>query len=328
MPTLPVWKPIAAAISHATQTRFEFTDAISVTGGCINRAWRIEGHDGVRYFVKLSDACKLAMFEAESAGLDAIAATKTVRVPQPITHGIAGEHAYLVLEYLELNNSGNARLFGEQLAALHRFTSDRANGEPYAAAEVNSGYSRPGCFATPYRDRSANRFGFHRDNTLGLTPQCNERSSDWIAFWCERRLGFQIDLAARNGYGGKLQEMGRQLMQRLPEFFDGYRPEPSLLHGDLWGGNHAYTADGTAVIFDPAPYYGDREADLAMTELFGGFAPQFYAAYRAAWPLDAGYATRKTLYNLYHVLNHANLFGGSYAGQAEAMMRRLLEGAD
>ena len=232
------------------------------------------------------------MFTAESAGLEAIAATRTVRVPQPIIHGTAGQHAFLVLEYLDLNGSGNAHLLGEQLAALHRCSSSQ--------------------------------FGFYLDNTLGETPQPNGWSSDWISFWREQRLGFQLDLAMRNGCGGKLREMKQRLMEKLPEFFDGYRPAPSLLHGDLWGGNHAYTVDGAPVIFDPAPYYGDRETDLAMTELFGGFDKEFYAAYRAAWPLDAGYSKRKILYNLYHILNHANLFGGGYTRQAEEMMQELL----
>lgn len=286
------WASIAAAIGHATGSRFEFADAIPLSGGCINQAWRMEAHNGSRCFVKLNEARKLEMLAAERAGLDAIAATRTVRVPQVITLGTAGEQAFLVLEYLELSGSGNARLLGKQLAALHRCVADQ--------------------------------FGFHRDNTLGETLQQNDWSFDWITFWRERRLGYQLELAARNGYGGKLREMGRQLMGRLPEFFEGYRPQPSLLHGDLWSGNHAYTADGVPVIFDPAPYYGDREADIAMTELFGGFGQEFYAAYRAAWPLDAGYATRKVLYNLYHILNHANVFGGGYARQAESMMRGLL----
>ena len=287
------WDAIAAAIGHATQTRFELAHTTPLSGGCINQTWRVEGRDGARYFVKLNDAHNLPMFAAESAGLEAIAATKTVRVPQPVTHGTTGQHAFLVLEYLDLNGSGDARLLGEQLAAMHR--------------------------------TQTSQFGWRQDNTLGETAQPNGWSSDWIAFWRERRLGFQLDLAARNGYGGKLQAMGHRLMERLPEFFDGYRPAPSLLHGDLWGGNHAYTMDGTPVLFDPAPYCGDREADLAMTELFGGFGQEFYAADRTAWPLDACYATRKNLYSLYHILNHVNLFGGSYAGQAEGMMQRLLE---
>ncbi len=286
------WKHITAAIGHTTQSRFELADATPISGGCINQAWRIEGRGGARYFVKLNDANKLTMFEAEHAGLNAIAATRTVRVPQPIAHGTASEHAFLVLEYLDLQSSGDARLLGEQLAALHR--------------------------------TQALQFGFPQDNTIGETPQRNTWASDWISFWREHRLGFQLDLAARNGHGGNLQELGHKLMERLPEFFDGCQPQPSLLHGDLWGGNHAFTPDGTPVLFDPAPYYGDREADLAMTELFGGFDQNFYAAYRAAWPLHEGYATRKILYNLYHTLNHANMFGGGYARQAEGMMRRLL----
>jgi len=286
------WDAIATAIGHAIQARFDLADAVHMSGGCINQAWRIENRSGARFFVKLNDADKQSMFEAEHAGLDAMAATRTVRVPQPIAYGPAGEHAFLVLEYLDLRSNGNARLLGEQLAALHRNT--------------------------------ASQFGWQQDNTLGETPQHNDWSSDWITFWREQRLGYQLDLAACNGYGGKLQQQGKQLMERIPELFGDYRPVPSLLHGDLWGGNHAFTSDGTPVLFDPAPFYGDRECDLAMTELFGGFGQDFYAAYRAAWPLDAGYATRKVLYNLYHILNHANLFGGGYARQAEGMMHKLL----
>jgi len=282
------WDAIAAALPAG----FEFAHATPLNGGCINQAWRIEGRNGQRYFVKLNDANKLSVFETESAALDGIATTHTIRVPQVIAHGAAGEHAFLALEYFDLNNDGNARLLGQQLAAMHRNTAEQ--------------------------------FGYPHDNMLGGTPQRNGWSSDWIAFWREQRLGFQLELAARNGHGGQLQKMGRELMQLLPQLFGDYRPVPSLLHGDLWGGNHAYLADGTPLLFDPAPYYGDREADLAMTELFGGFAPEFYAAYRAAWPLDAGYATRKILYNLYHILNHANLFGGAYAKQAEGMMQQLL----
>jgi hypothetical protein len=130
-----------------------------------------------------------------------------------------------------------------------------------------------------------------------------------------QRLGFQLDLAARGGYGGRLQQRGGLLLDRLGALFD-HAPAASLLHGDLWGGNFSGDADGNPVIFDPACYYGDREADIAMTELFGGFSARFYDAYDAAWPLDAGYETRKTLYNLYHILNHLNLFGGGYATQA------------
>ncbi len=288
-------KPIAhisAAIYDATHRPFEVHNTTSVTGGCINQAYRLEGTDGSRYFLKLNDAKNLPMFVAEADGLNVITTTNIIRVPRPITHGIAGGQSYLVLEHLDLSSRGDEKRLGAQLAALHR--------------------------------SSAQQFGFAQDNFIGTTPQLNGWSSDWITFWREQRLGFQLGLAARNGYVGKLQDMGHRMMERLPGFFAGYRPQPSLLHGDLWSGNHAYIADGAPLIFDPAPYYGDREADLAMTELFGGFGSEFYAAYIASWPLDAGYATRKILYNLYHILNHANLFGGGYARQAEVMMQRLL----
>ncbi len=137
-------------------------------------------------------------------------------------------------------------------------------------------------------------------------------------------MGFQLDLAARNGYTRTIQRHGEKLRSRVAGLFTGYRPHPSLLHGDLWGGNIGCVAIGEPVIFDPAVYYGDREADLAMTELFGGFPAEFYAAYREAWPLDAGYPQRRILYNLYHVLNHLNLFGGGYLAQAERMMAQLV----
>ncbi len=289
------WESIADTIASVTGSQIEIGLCSPISGGCINQAWRIEGRDGTHYFIKLNDAHKLPMFSAETAGLSALVATESVRVPQPVAHGTAGEHAFLVLEHLELRGSGDARLLGQQLAALHHAQNEQ--------------------------------FGWQQDNTLGETPQRNTWISDWINFWREQRLGYQLELAQHNGYGGELQKMGKQLMEKLPEFFADYQPAPALLHGDLWGGNHAFMADGTPVIFDPAPYYGDRETDLAMTELFGGFDAEFYAAYRTAWPLHAGYGKRKILYNLYHILNHANLFGGGYARQAEGMMQRLLGGS-
>lgn len=282
---------ISAVISDATHRPFTLRDTTPVGGGSINEAYRLEGTDGLRYFLKLNDAQHLPMFVAEAEGLNAIVATNTIRMPHHIAHGSTGVQSYLVLEHLELSSRGDAALLGEQLAALHR-----CKGK---------------CF------------GFSQGNFIGTTPQPNAWSDDWIDFWRKQRLGFQLRLAAQNGYGGQLQRLGEKLLDALPAFFADYTPQPSLLHGDLWSGNHAFLADGTPTIFDPAAYYGDRECDLAMTELFGGYAANFYAAYRAAYPLDAGYATRRDLYNLYHILNHANLFGGGYARQAEQMMQRL-----
>jgi fructosamine-3-kinase len=144
-----------------------------------------------------------------------------------------------------------------------------------------------------------------------------------VRFLAEKRIGFQLDLAARNGHGRTLAADGEALLARLGDFFTDYTPPPSLLHGDLWGGNFA-AVEGEPVIYDPAVYYGDRETDIAMTELFGGFGPEFRAAYAEAWPLDDGYALRRDLYQLYHVLNHLNLFGGGYLSQARALLGRLL----
>ena len=287
---------ISTVIGEATHRPFQIRNSISVGGGSINAAYRLEGIDDTRYFLKLNDARHRAMFVAEAQGLAAIAATNTIRVPYAIAHGDANGQCYLVLEYLELSSRGDAKLLGEQLAALHR------------------------CIGVG--------FGFSQDNFIGTTPQPNSWKSNWIDFWREHRLGFQLRLAAQNGYGGQLQRLGEKLMDVLPAFFKDYTPQPSLLHGDLWSGNHAFIVDGTPTIFDPATYYGDRECDIAMTELFGGYSADFYAAYRVAYPLDVGYATRRELYNLYHILNHANLFGGSYARQAEQMMQKLLRNLD
>ena len=150
------------------------------------------------------------------------------------------------------------------------------------------------------------------------------RSSRWVQFWRERRLGYQLQLARANGHGGRFQVLGEKLLAKLDSFFSEANQAASLLHGDLWSGNYSFDSEGQPVLFDPAVYYGDRETDIAMTELFGGFPAAFYAAYRESYPIDPGYDVRKNLYNLYHILNHLNLFGGGYRSQAEQMMGSLL----
>ncbi len=284
---------ITRCISDALGRPVELADPREVGGGCINRTLVVQTRGGEPYFVKLNDAARLGMFEAEAEGLRELAAAKAVRVPQPLCSGRNGAQAFLVMEHVALAHDGGQTqpTLGRQLAVLHRVT--RA------------------------------QFGWQRDNTLGATTQLNAWHDDWVTFYRERRLRYQFDLATARG-GEHLQRLGEDLLERLPTFFSDYRPRPSLLHGDLWSGNAAASVSGEPVIFDPAVYFGDREADLAMTELFGGFSARFYDAYREAWPLDPGYATRKTLYNLYHVLNHFNLFGGGYAAQAEHMLRQLL----
>jgi fructosamine-3-kinase len=285
------WPGIAAQIGAACGRRFDPGRPQPVGGGCINRAV-VLGSQGTRFFVKLNAAGQLAMFEAEAAGLAEMAATESIRVPAPLCAGVAGAESFIAMEYIELQGGrGDEVAAGRQLAAMHRVTRER--------------------------------YGWERDNTIGSTPQPNLPSTDWVAFWRQQRLGHQLELAARNGYGGRLRQRGERLLEGLAALLD-HNPAASLLHGDLWGGNLGYDEAGEPVIFDPACYFGDREADLAMTELFGGFGHRFRAAYQEAWPLGDGYQVRKQLYNLYHILNHLNLFGGGYLSQAETMVDRLL----
>ena len=288
-----LWSCIAADITQSTGEVFTARHANAVGGGCINATYVLDD-EGRRYFVKLNAAARRAMFAAEAQGLEEIVRANVIRAPAPVCHGIAGDQAYLVLEFIALSRSGGAsqEQLGQQLAAMHRVT-------------------RP-------------RYGWTRDNTVGATPQHNTECDDWLEFWRTRRLGFQLQLAADNGYRGRLQSKGERLLAALPALLAGHTPPAALLHGDLWSGNYGVDARGAPVIFDPALYYGDRETDLAMTELFGGFSPRFYQAYNEAYPLPAGYRLRKSLYNLYHVLNHLNLFGGGYLAQAEQMLDRLL----
>lgn len=287
------WQVISEQISVVTGQAFQAKNTQSIAGGDINSAYCLS--DGQqRYFVKTNRAELVTMFEAEFFGLQELAKTSTVRVPNPIVCGQSDRQSFIVLEFLELGRKTAVfdRLFGEQLAQLHQLK------QPY--------------------------YGWQRDNTIGSSPQMNQQESDWLVFWQTHRLGFQLKLAAKHGYHGRLQTLGEKLCADLPKFFKHYRAVPSLLHGDLWAGNAACDAQGLPVMFDPACYYGDREADLAMTELFGGFGNDFYAAYNAVWTLDDDYSVRKTLYNLYHILNHLNLFGGGYGQQAERMMEQLL----
>jgi len=288
---------ISAWLSRNTGRSFAPAPAAEIAGGSVHRCvrWASESGDA---FVKLAAADSLTALEAEAAGLQALAAADALRVPAVLAVGHAGDHALLALEWLDLGapvegDGALQALLGERLAMQHRVTAPRC--------------------------------GWHRDNTIGATPQLNGWDDDWVQFFRERRLGVQLDLAARNALGTRGVERGRELGDRCGAFFSSYRPVPSLLHGDLWGGNWgAVSGSREPAIFDPAVYYGDRETDIAMTRLFGGFGPRFYAAYQATWPLDEAAGTRRTLYNLYHVLNHFNLFGGGYGRQAEGMIDKLL----
>ena len=261
------WRDIESAIREATAAPFAIDSRAASGGGCINECHVVRGQ-GRAYFVKLNSPDRALMFSAEAAALDELGRTQAVRVPRPICDGANSAASWIVLEHFELKPASDKsmRALGTNLARLHRVTS--------------------------------RQYGWSRDNTIGSTTQVNTPADEWVEFWRDRRLGYQLGLAESKGHV-RLVAGGKRLMEKLPAFFKGYRPAPSLLHGDLWSGNAAMLPGGEPVIYDPATYYGDREADLAMTELFGGFPSSFYEAYRTEYPLDPGYVIRKALYNLY-----------------------------
>ncbi|WP_017652468.1 fructosamine kinase family protein [Fortiea contorta] len=285
------WMEIDAHISRVTGEKFQSQQRRSVSGGCINQGYAV--CDGeLTYFVKINQASQVAMFEAEALGLEDMLTTASIRVPKPLCWGTAGNSSYIVLEWLEMGR-GNTQSWlemGRKLAAMHKATSSQG-------------------------------FGWKINNTIGSTPQINNWTADWAEFYTKHRLGYQFQLARRRGGSFPQQE---KLLAAIPELWVDHEVQPSLVHGDLWGGNAGCSVSGEPVIFDPATYYGDREVDIAMTELFGGFPAEFYQGYNEVFPLDAGYEDRKTVYNLYHILNHFNLFGGGYGSQANRMIDQIL----
>ena len=227
-------------IARQTATSFDGCQQTSIGGGCINSAYKLQTQDQT-IFIKTNQASLISMFEAEAQGLQELEALNCVRVPKIICFGTTDGHSYLAMEYIELGSlQGQApALLGQQLAQVHR--------------------------------HQPAYFGWQIDNTIGSTPQLNARSHNWVEFWQQQRLSQQLAFAARNGFNGALQKQGQKLVENIDVFFTNYSPQPSLLHGDLWAGNAAADDQGNPVIFDPACYYGDRETDIAMTELFGGF---------------------------------------------------------
>lgn len=282
---------IEAAISQEAGEDFHAMEIRSASGGCIHQSYLLRGENGV-YFVKVNDAARQDVFVAEAAGLKAISQADTIACPGPIHCGSFGQFSYLIMEGLTLSRaaSGSWELMGQQLAQLHRKTADR--------------------------------YGWHRDNYIGASPQHNDWHSEWADFFCQQRLRPQFEMARANGVSF---EHEAALYDAVRRSLTEHRPEASLLHGDLWSGNAGFLENGQPVIYDPATYYGDRETDLAFSEFFGGFPAAFYQAYNSEWPLPPGYQNRKELYNLYHVLNHANLFGGGYAAQARNMIGSLIK---
>jgi fructosamine-3-kinase len=266
--------------------------AEAVYGGDINQSASFEC-GGAPYFVKWNASAPPAMFPTEAHGLRLLASANAIRVPAVIAQGdaVGACPAFLVLEWIETggrrSNGGTMERFGAALAALHRHT--------------------------------AAQHGLDRDNFIGRLPQPNGQMASWAEFYRERRIGFQMELARQRGrLPGRREALLTRLMERLPGLLDDASIPPSLMHGDLWGGNYLVDERGEAVLIDPAVCYGHREMDLAMSELFGGFSPRFYEAYFEAYPTP-GYPERRALYQLYYVLAHLNLFGESYGGRVDSI---------
>jgi fructosamine-3-kinase len=290
-------------------------DRSPVGGGCIHEAWCLRLAGGDRLFAKTNRADAFDLLETEADGLRALAAVAgrvgpvagpaALVVPEPLALGRVDDRSVLLLPWLEMKGGSGSgrgdgwRLLGSALAALHRCSLE-------VGAVVGD---RP------------DAFGWHRDNIIGATPQPNGWMDDWGRFFTERRLAPQLGWLAERGDGLRGADA---LLERVPGWLSGHGPQPTLVHGDLWSGNAALLQAGGATIFDPAVHRADREVDLAMARLFGGFPRPFFDGYMDHWPLPPGHADRVEIYNLYHLLNHANLFGGGYLRQAQASIDRLL----
>ena len=267
-----------------------------VAGGDINRAYLLNLSDGHKLFMKENAADKMFFFVREAEGLQAIRSSGAISVPEVYAYGKDGRDSFLLMEYITPGKTitGFYEDFGRQLAAMH--TAD-------CSAYTGSG-----------------KFGFTTDNYIGAGYQVNTPEEKWIDFFRNRRLLPQIQRAEKCFNSVEIKAFDR-LLDRLDDLL--LEPEhPSLLHGDLWSGNYITGTDGRAWLIDPAVYVGHHEADIAMTELFGGFPQAFYKGYYEVYGKETGYEDRRDLYNLYHLLNHLNLFGAAYLGAVLAIVRR------
>ncbi|CAN8254073.1 unnamed protein product [Cochlearia groenlandica] len=274
----------------------KITKISSVGGGCINLASHYDTDAG-SFFVKTNRSIGPEMFKGEALGLEAMYETRTIRVPKPhkaSENYFVGElptgGSYIIMEFVEFGGSrGNQAELGRKLAEMHK------------------------------AGKSSKGFGFEVDNTIGSTPQINTWSSNWIEFYGEKRLGYQLKLA-RDRYGDSaIHQKGLSLIQNMASLFENVVIEPCLLHGDLWSGNIAYDQNSEPVILDPACYYGHNEADFGMSWC-AGFGESFYNAYFKVMPKQPGFEKRRDLYLLYHYLNHYNLFGSGYRSSAMSII--------
>jgi len=285
------WSKIIQHINSVNNSDETYLSSSAISGGSINAAYLLTSKTHKKYFIKLNQRHLIDMFAAEFESLNELAQSKSIKIPAPICYAELDNQCFIAMEYMSLQHRGDHFRFGQDLARMHKI--------------------------------SQQQFGWKRNNVIGSTAQNNKLIDNWVEFWKTQRLIPQFEMLYQKGYQAKLEKKADYLLASLDDFFQGHQPKASLLHGDLWSGNYAFDKHGNGVIFDPALYYGDRETDIAMTELFGGFTSDFYKGYQEEYPLADTYKKRKSMYNLYHVLNHANLFGGSYFNQALSIMDKL-----
>lgn len=284
----------AAAIARKLGLEEQGLEFDPIPGGDIAEASVLRAADG-RVFLKTLPLEQAGLLSAEADGLEALAGAGCVQVPKVLARGIHDKLSWLALEYLQLSERSPRcdEQLGQQLAELHRETGEH--------------------------------FGWHRSNYIGRTPQINTPTDEWREFFGQHRLLPQFDRLRRQHPDNGWRETRGQILTAWNDVAASHQPAPSLIHGDLWRGNAASLADDVPVVFDPAVHYADRECDLAMAHLFGGYDEAFFQAYEAAWALPEGYETRRLYYKLYHILNHANLFGGPYVEAAAQLCRRILQ---
>ena len=286
-----MWQAISKQLSETLMFAFQISEKSKVHGGDINECYMISDGEQ-RYFVKTNQRSALPKFEAEAECIHILRESRSVAVPELVLTGVTKDSAFIVLNYLPtkpLDDSKNSYLFGQQLAKLHQWGEQQ-------------------------------EYGFDQDNYIGATIQPNKWDRKWSRFFAEQRIGWQLQLMQEKGINLVNVNDFTGLIQNI---LANHNPKPSLLHGDLWHGNVASSVFGP-ICYDPASYWGDRECDIAMTELFEGFQPEFYQGYESVLPLDINYSERKDIYNLYHLLNHYNQFGGHYLEQSEKMIKKIL----
>lgn len=278
-----------------TKVDAKFTQTRRVSGGSINEAARLYSEQTGPCFLKWNRSDDPDMFVKEVKGLKLLASAETdLVIPGVIEQGVMdnGTTAFLLMDYIEEGSAHNdsARKFGVELARMHQ--------------------------------KQAGQHGLDHDNYIGRLLQSNKQHDNWVDFFVNERIDYQLQIAFDRGslprsLKSNFENMYRELPNLMPE------EPPSLLHGDLWGGNYFYDSEGNAAIFDPALYYGSREMELAFTHMFGGFSSEFYEGYESEWPLESGFNERVDLYNLYHLMTHTNMFGGHYARQVQSIVEQF-----